>query len=119
MAGNTIGNKLEEIRQPLLVDENTKHGGGFESLYGLKEVRFNGTIGQNGLNFQWSTKLSKASIESVITALSPNTSGLSVTLSKTAVNAAFETSVGAKDGSASAEWATLIATKQNWTINLV
>lgn len=110
--------KLEEIRQPLLVDENTKHSNGFESLYGLKEVRFNGTIGQNGLNLQWSTKLSKASITSVINCLSTTTSGLSVTLSKTAVNKAFETNEGANDGSTSDEWLALIGTKSNWTISL-
>ena len=78
-----------------------------------------GVIGQNGFNVQWSTKLSKASWESIVTHLSGTTSGLSVTGSLESVNTAFETSAGAKDGSTSTEWLNLIATKQNWTINLV
>lgn len=84
----------------------------------LVEIRFEGVIGKNGLNLQWSTKLSKESITNIINALSDSTSGLSITLSKAAVDKAFETSEGANDGSTSAEWNALIATKTNWTINL-
>lgn len=79
----------------------------------LREVRFEGVIGQNGMNFDESTKLSKASIESVINALSTTTSGLTVTFSKTAVSNAFE---GGIDGS---EWQALIDTKPNWAFSLV
>lgn len=71
------------------------------------------------IDFQWSTKLTHDSVVSIINALSSTTTGLSVTISKTAVNKAFETSTGAKDGSTSAEWLALVATKTNWTINLV
>lgn len=81
----------------------------FTNCYALENLTIEGTIGQNGLDLQWSTKLSKASITSVINALSTTTSGLSITLSKTAKEAAFTTN----------EWATLIATRTNWTINLV
>lgn len=70
-----------------------------------------GVIGKSDLDLHWSTKLSKASITSVINALSTTTSGLSVTLSKTAVNTAF-------GSTESAEWKSLIATKSNWTISL-
>lgn len=49
----------------------------------------NCTIGQNGLNLKDSTKLSRASIESVINSLSTTTTDLTVTLSKTAVDNAF------------------------------
>lgn len=84
----------------------------------LEEIRFNGTIGKNGLSFKDSTKLSKDSIESVIEHLSSTTSGLTVTFSRTAVNKAFETSSGAADGSTSTEWTTLRNTKANWTISL-
>ena len=59
---------------------------------------------------QWSTKLNKESITSVINRLSSGANGLTVTLSLTAVNNAFE---GGRDGT---EWQTLIATKPNWTI---
>lgn len=75
----------------------------------LENVIFEGVIGQGGLNLRWSTKLSKASIESIINCLSTTTSGLSVTLSKMAKEAAFTAD----------EWAALIATKPNWAINLI
>lgn len=91
----------------------------FQSCTALENLTVEGTIGQTGLTLQYSTKLSKASIASVINALSDSTSGLSVTLSKTAVSTAFETSAGAADGSTSEEWAALVATKPNWTVNLV
>ena len=81
----------------------------FNNCTNLENIIIEGVIGKNGFNIQHSTKLSKASIESIINALSITTSGLTVTLSKTAVNNAFTTD----------EWNTLIATKSNWTISLV
>lgn len=84
----------------------------------LKDLTIEGVIGQNGFDVQWSTKLSKASITSIVNALSTTTSGLTVTLSKTAVNKAFETSSGANNGSTSTEWLALVATRANWTISL-
>ena len=74
----------------------------------LENVTFEGEIAKN-FNVKWSTKLSKASIESIINALSTTTSGLTVTLSETAVNNAFTAE----------EWDALEATKTNWTISLV
>lgn len=74
----------------------------------LENVTFEGEIAKN-FNVQWSTKLSKASIESIINALSADTSGLTVTLSQTAVDNAFTAE----------EWDALEATKTNWTISLV
>ena len=50
--------------------------------------------------------------------LSDTASGKTLTLSLTAVNNAFETSAGAKDGSTSAEWTALVDAKTNWTITL-
>ncbi len=91
----------------------------FNYCAALKNVTFEGLIIHNGLSLQWSTRLSRASIESVVNALSATTSGLSMTFSKTAVNTAFETTGGASDGSSSAEWAGLANTKSNWTINLI
>lgn len=81
----------------------------FGALLNLEEIRFEGVIGKNGFNMNRSTKLSKASIENIINHLSTTTSGLTVTLSKAAVNTAFTTE----------EWNALIATKTNWTISLV
>lgn len=54
----------------------------------------------------------------VITALSSTATGKTLTLKKTAVENAFETSEGAADGSTSDEWTTLLGTKTNWTISL-
>lgn len=93
----------------LKVNASTTYESPFSSMSKLQNLTIEGTIAKNGLNLQWSTKLSKASIESVINALSTTTSGLSITLSKTAVNNAFTTD----------EWTSLAGTKSNWTINLV
>ena len=91
----------------------------FQNDIGLESVTFSGVIGSNGLDFKDSYKLNKASITSIVNALSASTSGLTVTLSLTAVNNAFETSPGAADGSTSEEWLTLADTKSNWTIAVV
>lgn len=84
----------------------------------LKEVNIEGEIG-SAIDLQSSKLLSKTSITSFINALSTTASGLSITFSSIAVNKAFETSENSNDGSASTEWANLIATKSNWTIALV
>ena len=100
--------KLKTIRE-LNIVETLRFSNTFDNCHTLENITITGIIGQNGLNFQWSTKLSKASIENIISCLSTTTSGLTVTLSKTAVDAAFTET----------EWETLIATKPNWTISLV
>lgn len=81
-------------------------------LYGcnaLEEVTFEGEIGQSGIDLKRSTKLNRASIESLFNCLSTDVTGQSLTLSKTAVNNAFTTD----------EWNTLVTTRNNWTISLV
>ncbi len=104
----------------LIFGENlTNINGMFNVCNNLENLNAEGIIALNGLDLHWSTKLSKASIESVINVLSVATSGLTVTLSLTAVQNAFETSEGALDGDNSPEWLNLIATKQNWTISLI
>lgn len=102
----------------LIVDENTTYTGWFNSTTNLQNLTIEGTIAKNGFSVGSCTKLSRASIENIINALSDTTTGLTVTLSKTAVNNAFETSTGLADGSTSQEWANLIGTKTNWTISL-
>ena len=102
----------------LHVTEKTSYSTPFGGCSKLEEIRFNGTIGKNGLSFKDSTKLSKDSHISTIEHLSATTSGLTVTFSRIAVNKAFETSSGANDGSTSTEWTTLVASKSNWTISL-
>lgn len=71
------------------------------------------------------TLISKDNIINVINCLSTKTSGLTVTLSAAAVNKAFETAEGLKDGTTSAEWIALAGNettdgiRPNWTISLV
>ena len=74
----------------------------------LVNLTIDGVIGQEGFNVKDSKKLSKASITSIISALSTETTGLTVTISKTAKEAAFTDD----------EWSVLEATKPNWTIAL-
>lgn len=75
----------------------------------LEELNCEGELDITGLDLKDSPKLNKASIESIISVLSTTTTGLSITLSQTAVNNAFTTD----------EWNALIATRTNWTISLV
>lgn len=91
--------------------------GMFEGCYGLKFVRFKGTI-QVHISFYRSRSLEKGSIVNVFSCLSNEISGLTATFAKEAVNTAFETSPGAADGSTSTEWLELVATKPNCTISL-
>lgn len=71
----------------------------------LEEIRISGKFATN-ISFAQSTKLSKASIQSIYSALiiAGDASQYTLTLSLTAVNKAFETSAGANDGSTSTEW---------------
>ena len=113
-------NNLKRVASLTLEVPVTKANHAFFNCIELEEINVicNGGSFAADLSLQYSTKLSRASVTSIINALSSTTSGLSVTLSKTAVNKAFETSAGAGDGSTSAEWQNLIAPKSNWTISL-
>ena len=73
----------------------------------LEDISITGTIGDS-LTMANCSKLTKASITSVINALSTTASGKTLTLSTSAKSKAFTAD----------EWATLIATKTNWTISL-
>lgn len=100
------------------LDESCSTTAAFNNSPNLEHVIFYGTIGQS-LSLSVATKLDKESITSAINILSTSASGRTLTLSKTAVNNAFETADGLADGTTSTEWATLIADKSNWTISLV
>ena len=99
--------------------KGTGFGGMFYGCSALTNLTIAGSINTSGMNLKSATKLSKASITSVVNALSASASGKSITFSKTAIDSAFETSSGAADGSTSDEWLNLIATKSNWTISLI
>lgn len=83
----------------------------------LKNITIEGVIGYNNTEFT-STVLTKASLYSIINALSTTTSGRTIKLKKAAVNKAFETETDLNDGIDSSEWDSLVKTKTNWTITL-
>jgi surface protein len=110
--------KLREIRNPIPIDSAATSLNAFSDCKALEEIRFSGVIPVS-ISFKSCTKLSKASIENAINTLSTTATGQTITLSKAAINKAFETSEGTNDGSTSTEWTTLTNTKTNWTISLV
>ena len=85
----------------------------------LVEIRFVAPFIPNELDMSPCKKLSKESIESLINALHSDIGG-SITVSLAAVNRAFRFEDSwIDDGADTIEWHNLIATKPNWTINLV
>ena len=111
-------NTFYECRQLESIDEFYPPAGSTKAEFSntflgctsLSHIIFKSEISQGGLNLKDSTLLDKESLESIIERLSTATTGITVTLSLTAVNNAFE---GGRDG---AEWQALIATKSNWTM---
>lgn len=110
--------KIEKIIPPRQGNFNNS----FKGCTKLEEVTFEGEIISDALNFG-DSPLNKASIKSIIGALSPNTSGLTVTLSRTAVdNAYMQGSPESGDftlGGATQEWALDVDFRSNWTISLI
>lgn len=108
--------KLKKIAM-IRVDVNTVISSTvFGRCDSLESVTFEGEIGY-GMNLSSSTKLTWASIENIINHLSDTASGKTLTLSRAAVDKAFET----EDlfGTETDEWDTLYSSKPNWTITLV
>lgn len=111
--------KLKNIKK-LKCSANTDWSSAtFRLAEDLEHCIFEGTIGKNGLDVSDCTKLDYLSYNRVFGCLSSTTSGLAVTFSKAGVDRTFETSLGAIDGSTSADWLSLVASRNNWTINLV
>lgn len=104
---------IKEIDGIILNDNCTFSSSGWIAGANITKIIFSGSIG-NTLTVSLQ-KLNKASLISLVNTLSSNVSEKSVTLSKTAINNAFETSPGLADGSTSQEWQALMNTKQNWT----
>lgn len=106
-------NTTRIITIPLLkvTENNTFASNMFTNATGLKNITFDGVIA-NSLTMGTCAKLSKASIQSIFDCLSSTASGVTLTLSTTAVNNAFS------GGSTGTEWLNLVSTKPNWTISL-
>ena len=103
-------NYLQTIDKIILKDDGSQtFDNAFRYVYQLKEVRFEGVVGQNGLNLSGTKVLSKDSFKSLVNALSATETGKTVTLSNVAKQSAFTAE----------EWAVLIATKPNWTFSLI
>ena len=95
----------------LKINENIKFVRAFDNCTNLEEVRFDGIIGQNGLGFPHSTKLSVESLRSILTALSKDptqASGKTVTFN-TASRAVIEA-----DSECSTQLASAVAA--GWTV---
>ena len=109
--------KLETIDK-LILKNNGSQGftRTFTSCKALVNITIEGVIGKD-ISFSDAKLLSKASITSIMTAVS-TTATLTVTFSKVAVDNAFETSPGASDGSTSPRWLDLVALRPNATIAL-
>jgi hypothetical protein len=123
LASTFSGTPLHTIDE-LVVSKTNGFDGTFNGCVDLENLTISGTIGQSGFDVHWSTKLSKASIESIIGHLdvTEGRPATSITLSLTAVNKAFETSEGANNGADSDEFNNLCASARafgNWTISLV
>lgn len=96
----------------ILKDDGSQkfHNSCFYDLPALVNFTVEGVIGNN-ISFEWSPKLSKASIVSIVTHLS-DTQGATVTLKQEAINREFP---------GEGEWETFLAENKPsvWTINLV
>lgn len=92
-------------------DESSIYISPFDGCKKLKNIAFEGVIGQN-IDFQESEELSKESFLNVFNHLSDTATGKTAKFSQAAVVAAF--------GSTTAqEWLDLVARKPNWTIALI
>lgn len=92
-------------------DESSTYGSTFSGCHKLKNIAFEGVIGQN-IDFQDCSVLSRASILNIFEHLSDTATGMTSKFSLAAITSAF--------GSTTAqEWLDLIATKTNWTFSLV
>ena len=97
---------LKTISKLIVTDEVT-YTNWFAGCTALEDITIEGTIG-NDISFPDSALLTKASIESIIGALSGTVTGKTLTVNAAAKQAAFT----------DAEWAELIGTKSNWTFSL-
>ena len=104
------GQYIHTIRKITILDENSTFDYAFTNCKALKNIVFEGNIGQT-ISFAQSSLLKKASIQSIISCLSNTASGKTLTVNQTAVNTAFGSTT-------SEEWLNLVATKPNWTISL-
>ena len=113
-----FANSKVETIDKLVVVENLKYLSTFKGCTALKNIVFEGVIGED-ISFA-DSPLSKDSIISIINHLSETSSGKTLSLNKTAVNTAF--SINVDDESTypeGSEYYTLRHSKDNWTFSYV
>ncbi len=114
--GAYTSRRLRRINRLIFSQNTTPHSTWF-GYSDITHIGFEGVLAKNGLNVA-PCALDKESITKLIGILSPDTSGLTVTLSKKAINNAFGIDIDDEttypEGS---EYYILRNTKQNWTFN--
>lgn len=114
--------KLHTIEK-IVISANSTFNNTFQNCSALENITFEGEIG-NDINFQWSTKLTKASIISIINHLSDTASEKTLQLSGVAVDGAFawedfnDSSI-IHPGRTNGFWMELEDSKPNWNITLI
>lgn len=109
--------ELSTINKLVMHERITSATNTFSYCSALVNVIIEGVI-PISIDIHWSP-LSHDSIVSIISHLSDTVTGQTLTLSKAAVNKAFETTTSANDGSTSPEWLAFVASKPNWAIALI
>lgn len=111
--------KAEEIKLHNLYSGHNTEDNFFRNCTTPVRLRWVNSIAFRNLDISSATLLDAESITQTISILNDSSSGKTVSFSKLAADNAFETFEGLADGSTSAEWLALVATKPNWTISLV
>ena len=117
LEGTFNNSKLLTTIEKLIVTEKVKYNNNTFNCIALEEIRFEGVIASD-ITFQYCPLLSLESAKDIINHLSTDTSGLTVTLPKVAVNREFGINVDDPftypEGS---EWYELRNSRSNWTFN--
>ena len=108
---HTIGNLI--LREGCLFNSNSP----FANCNALENITLTGVI-LNSVSFQWSPLLTIESIENIISVLSDDVTGQTLTLNK-AAKTAYYNAHSTEYANADEAWNTLVATKPNWMISLV
>lgn len=99
---------------------NAGFTGTFMECENLTHIIFCSEIAQNGLNLSACKKLDRASINSIFDYMSSTTSGLTIILSKAAVDAALYDEATQTPGSETLNWEYFYeGRRSNWTIKLI
>lgn len=108
--GFTYSSNLKRVEKIIVPASIQNYGNAFVSCYKLEHIIFEGEIASS-IKFNDCSLLDKESIVSIVNCLSNTTTGYSLTLNKTAVEAVFTNE----------EWEEFLdkANKPNWTISLV